>query len=108
MTKVKTANVNGHKNIAALAVIKSAVVTEKSTLLSENGQVVFYVNKTATKPQIKEAVEAVFSVKVEYVNTLILKGKKKNFKGHQNLQQDRKKAIVSLKDGQKIDLGSGI
>lgn len=89
-------------------VITSPVITEKSTLLSEKNQVVFNVPKTATKPQIKEAVEALFEVKVTAVNTLIRKGKVKRFRGRIGKQSDQKKAIVTLAEGQSIDVSTGL
>ena len=89
-------------------IIRSPVVTEKSTLASEHGQVVFDVAIDATKPQIKEAVEALFSVKVKAVNTLVRKGKIKRFAGRTGVRNDVKKAVVTLVDGQSIDISSGI
>ncbi|MBB3951270.1 MULTISPECIES: 50S ribosomal protein L23 [Aureimonas] len=89
-------------------VITSPVITEKSTLVSEHNQVVFNVPKTATKPQIKAAVEALFGVKVTGVNTLIRKGKLKRFKGRLGRQSDQKKAIVTLAEGQSIDVSTGL
>jgi large subunit ribosomal protein L23 len=85
-------------------VIRSPVVTEKSTLVSENNQVVFKVAMTATKPDIKEAVERLFNVKVLAVNTLIRKGKTKRFRGVKGQQSDFKKAIITLEEGQTIDI----
>ena len=85
-------------------VIRAPVVTEKSTMASENSQVVFKVAMTATKPEIKEAVERLFNVKVIAVNTLIRKGKTKRFKGVRGQQSDFKKAIVTLEEGQAIDI----
>ncbi len=85
-------------------VIRSPVVTEKSTMASENSQVVFKVSMTATKPEIKEAVERLFNVKVVAVNTLIRKGKTKRFKGVRGQQSDFKKAIITLEEGQAIDI----
>ena len=85
-------------------VIRSPVVTEKSTMASENSQVVFKVAMTATKPEIKEAVERLFNVKVIAVNTLVRKGKTKRFKGVSGQQSDFKKAIVTLEEGQAIDI----
>ena len=85
-------------------VIRSPVVTEKSTMASENSQVVFKVAMSATKPEIKEAVERLFNVKVVAVNTLIRKGKTKRFKGVRGQQSDFKKAIVTLEEGQAIDI----
>ncbi len=89
-------------------VILAPVVTEKSTQLSEFNQVMFKVAKTATKPQILEAVEKLFDVKVEAVNTLNRKGKTKMFRGRKGRQNDTKFAIVTLKDGERIDVTSGI
>lgn len=89
-------------------VVSAPVITEKSTRGSEFNQVTFQVPLTATKPQIKSAVEALFSVKVKAVNTLVHKGKTKRFQGRLGFKSDRKKAIVSLEAGQTIDIGSGI
>lgn len=89
-------------------VIRSPVVTEKSTMASEHGQVVFDVAKDATKPQIKAAVEALFSVKVKAVNTMLRKGKVKRFRGQLGVRNDVKKAVVTLVDGQSIDISTGI
>ena len=84
------------------------VITEKSTLLSEENKVVFKVAINATKPQIKEAVEKLFEVKVESVNTVLIKGKTKRFRGIKGRRNDFKKAIVTLADGQFIDVTSGL
>jgi large subunit ribosomal protein L23 len=89
-------------------VIRSPAVTEKSTMASEHSQVVFKVAMTATKPEIKEAVERLFNVKVVAVNTLIRKGKTKRFKGVRGRQSDFKKAIVTLAEGQAIDITAGL
>ena len=89
-------------------IIRSPVITEKSTLLSENNQVMFNVAKTASKPEIKAAVEALFEVKVSAVNTLNRKGKTKRFRGIVGRQSDVKKAIVTLEDGQSIDVTTGL
>lgn len=89
-------------------VIRNPVVTEKSTNLSEHSQVVFDVRIDATKPEIKEAVEALFSVKVKSVNTMVRKGKVKRFAGKIGVRNDVKKAVVTLVDGQSIDISSGI
>ncbi len=88
--------------------ILSPHITEKATLGSEHGQVTFKVAKTATKPEIKEAVENLFDVKVKAVNTMIQKGKTKRFKGIVGRRSDFKKAIVTLEEGQVIDTGTGI
>lgn len=89
-------------------VIRSPIITEKSTMASESGQVMFNVASTATKPQIKKAVEALFSVKVKAVNTLVRKGKVKRFRGMLGKQSDVKKAVVTLEDGQSIDVTTGL
>lgn len=89
-------------------IIRTPVVTEKSTMGSEHGQVTFKVPLSATKPEIKRAVEALFSVKVKGVNTLIQKGKTKRFKGVMGRRPDVKKAIVTLEDGQMIDVTTGL
>jgi len=89
-------------------VIVSPVVTEKSTLASEQNQVVFNVAKKATKPEIKAAVEALFSVKVTGVNTLLRKGKVKRFRGTIGRQSDVKKAVVTLAEGHSIDIATGL
>ena len=89
-------------------VIRNPVVTEKSTMASEHGQVVFDVAMDATKTEIKAAVEALFSVKVKAINTLVRKGKVKRFRGHLGVRNDVKKAIVTLVDGQSIDISTGV
>ena len=89
-------------------VIVAPIVTEKATLASEANKVIFKVRKTATKPQIKEAVEKLFDVKVVDVNTLLRKGKRKTFKGTRGVQSDIKKAIVTLAEGDKIDVTTGL
>jgi large subunit ribosomal protein L23 len=87
-------------------ILRSPVVTEKATYASEQNKVVFYVRPDATKPLIKSAVEALFKVKVEAVNTSNLKGKVKRLKGRAGRRADRKKAVVTLAAGQTIDLTS--
>ena len=89
-------------------VIVSPVITEKATNLSEQNKVVFKVRKSATKPQIKAAVEKLFDVKVQSVNTLIRKGKVKRFKGTLGQQSDVKKAVVTLAEGHSIDVTTGL
>ncbi|MCF3934653.1 50S ribosomal protein L23 [Acuticoccus sp. M5D2P5] len=89
-------------------VIVSPVITEKSTEASENNQIVFRVSKAASKPEIKAAVEALFSVKVTAVNTLVRKGKVKRFRGVKGRQSDVKHAVVTLADGQSIDVTTGL
>ncbi len=92
----------------AYDVIISPTITEKSTMVSEHNQVVFNVRRTATKPEIKAAVEQLFSVKVKAVNTLNRKGKIKRFKGIPGKRSDVKKAIVTLEEGQSIDVTTGL
>lgn len=89
-------------------VILSPVITEKATIASEHSKVVFKVRRTATKPQIKEAVEKLFDVKVKSVNTLIRGGKVKTFRGRVGQQSDTKRAIVTLEEGHRIDVTTGL
>ena len=89
-------------------VVLAPHITEKATLASENNAVVFKVANDATKPQIKEAVEAIFGATVANVNTVVVKGKTKRWKGKPYKRVDMKKAIVTLKDGDSIDVTSGI
>jgi large subunit ribosomal protein L23 len=89
-------------------VIVSPVITEKATALSEQNKVVFKVRRDATKPQIKEAVEKLFDVKVKSVNTLVTKGKVKMFRGTRGQRSDVKKAVVTLEEGQTIDVTTGL
>jgi large subunit ribosomal protein L23 len=89
-------------------VIVSPAITEKSTMASEQNQVIFNVAKKASKPEIKAAVEALFGVKVMAVNTLVRKGKIKRFRGTIGRQSDVKKAVVTLADGQSIDVATGL
>ena len=88
--------------------IVQPIVTEKSTIAGENNQVVFKVAIDATKPQITEAVEALFKVKVKAVNTLVTKGKNKRFRGRPYTRSDVKKAVVTLADGHAIDVTTGL
>lgn len=88
--------------------ILAPVITEKSTMASEHNQVTFRVPLSATKPEIKAAVEGLFSVKVTAVNTLISKGKTKRFRGIEGRRSDFKKAVVTLAEGNKIDVTTGI
>ena len=89
-------------------IILSPAITEKATIASEHNQVVFKVAPGATKPQIKEAVEKLFDVKVKSVNTHVRKGKIKAFKGTVGEQSDVKRAIVTLEEGHKIDVTTGL
>ena len=95
-------------DISHYDVILSPHITEKSTLLSEHNAVVFKVARDATKPQIKAAVEALFGVDVTGVNTITQKGKTKRWKGRPYVRSDVKKAVVTLADGQSIDVTTGI
>ena len=89
-------------------VIVAPHITEKSTMLSEQNAVVFQVAKDASKPEIKAAVEALFNVKVTGVNTIVTKGKSKRWKGQPYQRSDAKKAIVTLAEGDMIDITSGV
>lgn len=89
-------------------IIRQPHITEKATMGSEHGQVTFQVSLDSTKPQIKEAVETLFGVKVKGVNTMIQKGKNKRFKGIMGRRSDFKKAIITLEEGEMIDTGTGI
>ena len=89
-------------------VIKKPIITEKATMVSDANAVVFQVAMDATKPMIKEAVEAVFGVKVKAVNTTITKGKKKKFRGRAGERSDKKKAYVTLEAGNSIDVSTGL
>jgi large subunit ribosomal protein L23 len=89
-------------------VIRRPIVTEKTTLASEANAVVFEVAKSANKPLIKEAVEAVFNVKVKAVNTVVSKGKVKRFRGRPGRRNDVKKAYVTLEEGHMIDVTTGL
>ncbi len=89
-------------------VIRKPVITEKATMASENGAVVFEVAIDAAKPQIKEAVESLFGVKVKAVNTTITKGKTKRFRGQLGRRKDVKKAYVTLEEGNTIDVSTGL
>jgi len=84
------------------------VITEKSTISAENNQVVFKTPLTATKAEIKDAVEALFKVKVKAVNTMRTKGKNKQFRGHAYTRSTVKKAIVTLEEGHAIDVTTGL
>jgi len=89
-------------------IIIAPVITEKATMASERNQVTFKVARNATKPQIKEAVEKLFDVKVKSVNTLIRKGKTRVFRGRTGELSDVKKAIVTLEEGHRIDVSTGL
>jgi large subunit ribosomal protein L23 len=89
-------------------VIRKPVITEKATMASESNTVVFEVAMESTKPQIREAIEAVFGVKVKAVNTTITKGKHKRFRGKPGVRNDVKKAYVTLVEGNTIDVSTGL
>ena len=95
-------------SIEAYDIILAPLVTEKSTMGSENNQITFRVPLSATKPQIKAAIEQLFKVKINAVNTLRQKGKVKRFRGKLGKRPDYKKAVVSLADGEMIDVTTGI
>jgi large subunit ribosomal protein L23 len=108
MAKAKKQAAPSVVDISHYDVILSPHITEKSTLLSEHNAVVFKVAGDATKPQIKAAVEALFGVSVSGVNTITTKGKTKRWKGRPYTRSDMKKAIVTLAEGQSIDVTTGI
>ena len=89
-------------------IIRSPIITEKTTIISEHNQVTFKVPLDVTKPQIRSAVEGLFEVKVKSVNTIVQKGKVKRFKGRLGKRSDFKKAIVTLVDGDSIDVTTGV
>jgi large subunit ribosomal protein L23 len=89
-------------------IIRSPAITEKGTMISAHNQIVFNVATTATKPEIKEAIEGLFGVKVKSVNTLVRKGKERRFRGRPALLSDVKKAYVTLAEGERLDVTSGL
>ena len=89
-------------------VLRAPIITEKATLMAENNQVCFFVSIDASKPEIKAAVEDLFKVKVTGVNTLVQKGKIKRFRGRPGKRVDTKKAIVTLAEGDSIDVTTGL
>jgi len=93
---------------AMYEIVRAPMITEKATMGSAHGQVTFRVPLEATKPQIRAAVEALFKVKVKAVNTLVVKGKSKTFRGRPGERSDVKKAIVTLQEGSAIDVGAGV
>ncbi|MFN5758930.1 MAG: 50S ribosomal protein L23 [Sphingomonadaceae bacterium] len=99
---------NKQVDIRHFDVVLAPHITEKATMASEQNAVVFRVSNDATKPQIKAAVEALFNVKVTGVNTIVQKGKTKRWKGEAYRRSDFKKAIVTLAEGQSIDVTTGI
>ncbi len=89
-------------------VIRQPVITEKATMASEANAIVFEVAPDASKPQIKEAIESLFGVRVKAVNTTITKGKTKRFRGQSGRRKDWKKAYVTLEEGNTIDVTTGL
>ncbi|MBI1274579.1 50S ribosomal protein L23 [bacterium] len=94
--------------LKAYDIVRRPVITEKSTVLSAENKVVFEVSIDASKPEIKKAVEELFKVKVESVNTIRTQGKTKRFRGRLGKRSDRKKAIITLQEGQTIDMAVGV
>ena len=107
-SKIKSLINNNISNEKAYNVIVNPVVTEKSTTLSENNQIVFLVNINSNKIDIKKSIELIYGVKVSSVNVIRVKGKTKVFKGKVGKRSDYKKAIISLPKGQSIDLSLGV
>jgi large subunit ribosomal protein L23 len=93
---------------SAYDVIVAPVITEKATLASEANQVIFKVNRQATKTEIKASIESLFKVKVKAVNTIVRKGKQKAFKGVKAVLSDTKRAVVTLEEGHSIDVTTGL
>jgi large subunit ribosomal protein L23 len=111
MSETTQAAAKGKRRLSREAmyqIIRSPVITEKATTISETNQFVFRVSLDATKPDIKAAIEGLFGVKVIGVNTLVVKGKTKRFKGRPGVRSDVKKAIVRLAQGQSIDFTTGL
>ncbi len=106
--KAKTADKSTAVDPAMYDMIRAPLITEKGTLVSEHNQVVFRVPLSATKPEIKTAIEKLFNVSVLAVNTLIAKGKLKRFRGRPGRRSDIKKAFVTLAQGQSIDVTTGL
>ena len=96
------------RRMAAHDIIRAPVITEKSTMVSEYNQVVFKVARSASKPEIKAAVETLFGVKVRAVNTQVRKGKTKVFKNIRARLSDSKRAVVTLEEGHSIDVTTGL
>lgn len=107
MSRIRSAKAGVSKE-RMYEVLRAPVITEKSTAISEHNQIVFRVAMDATKPEIRAAVEGLFGVKVTAVNTLRQKGKVKRFRGRPGRRPDTKKAVVSLAEGESIDVTSGL
>ena len=108
LSKIKNMQSINISREKAYNTILKPIVTEKSTLLLENNQVVFLVDINSNKIDIKKSIELIFGVKVSAVNVIKVKGKTKRFKGTLGKRSDYKKAIISLPDGQSIDLSAGV
>ncbi|MDG2205693.1 MAG: 50S ribosomal protein L23 [Alphaproteobacteria bacterium] len=108
MSKYRTLRDKKPSQERTYELVRAPIITEKSTLLSEFNQVSFWVPVDANKFEIKHAVEGLFDVKVTNVNTLLQKGKTKRFRGQVGRRPDRKKAVVTLAEGQSIDVTTGI
>ena len=107
-SKIKKLINNNLSKEKAFNVIQKPIVTEKSTILSENNQIVFLVNINSNKIDIKKSIELIYGVKVNSINIIRVKGKTKVFKGKVGKRSDYKKAIISLSKGQSIDLSMGV
>ena len=92
----------------AFEILRTPVITEKSTMASEHNKVIFKVAPDATKPEIKQAMEKVFDVEVVNVNTINVKGKEKVFRGQKGKRSGYKKAVISLAEGEMVDIGAGV
>ena len=108
MRKKKAAAKTEAPAVRSYGIVRRPVITEKATLGSQHNQVTFRVARAATKPQIKQAIEQLFKVKVTAVNTVRIKGKTKRFRGRLGSRSDYKKAIVTLAEGQSIDVTTGV
>lgn len=108
MSRAPTTTASGSVRPEHYDVIRRPIITEKATMASEANAVVFEVSPEAHKPQIKQAVEALFGVKVRAVNTVVTKGKTKKFRGRPGVRNDVKKAYVTLEEGHSIDVSTGL
>ena len=108
MSRISTSAITKMSRDRMYEIVRSPIITEKSTNGSEHGQVTFKVALDATKPEIKRAIEGLFNVKVKAVNTIRVEGKTKLFRGRRGQRSDYKKAVVSLAEGQRIDVTTGL
>jgi large subunit ribosomal protein L23 len=108
MSRISASSVNKMSRDRMYEIVRSPVITEKSTKGSEHNQVTFKVALDASKPEIKRAVEGLFNVKVKTVNTIRVEGKTKMFRGRPGRRSDFKKAVVSLAEGHRIDVTTGL